>query len=310
VSEPSEGGGVSAAVRILAVVRLTEDGAPELEDLEPYLRDDDPAVRTAAVTALTETTPDGYEAALVAALHDPAREVSRAAAAGLRELTDVIDLAGAEVHALRRPAPDPLAREVALATLRTVRRGAVADYTTGLADQVADVRIEAVRGLVSLNAVAELATAAADPVREVRVTVAHGLGTVGSTAGTAALVALAGDPEPLVRAAALAATAGLGTVPPLDAVAASAIADPSWEVRKGAATGLGAAEPAIAVPALLTASADPHLDVRKAAVRALARWAGAPPVASALTSALDDSDADVRAYARKALTDPSSQPSR
>ena len=113
------------SARILAVVRLAEDD-PELNELTPYLHDDDPAVRAAAVAALTETTPDGYEAALVAALHDPAREVSGAAANGLRELTDVVSLDEALVEQLQRPAPDPLAREVALATLRTVRRGTVA----------------------------------------------------------------------------------------------------------------------------------------------------------------------------------------
>ncbi|MDX3659728.1 HEAT repeat domain-containing protein [Streptomyces sp. ID05-26A] len=45
--------------------------------------------------------------------------------------------------------------------------------------------------------------------------------------------------------------------------------------------------------------ADPNLDVRKAAVRALARWVDDPAVALALKSATDDTDADVRAYARR-----------
>jgi len=47
---------------------------------------------------------------------------------------------------------------------------------------------------------------------------------------------------------------------------------------------------------------DPNLDVRKAAVRALARWAEDPAVTLALKRALDDTDADVRAYARRALS--------
>jgi len=41
--------------------------------------------------------------------------------------------------------------------------------------------------------------------------------------------------------------------------------------------------------------------VRKAAVLSLMRWAGEPAARDALSVALKDSDADVRAYARRAL---------
>ncbi|MFC7614465.1 HEAT repeat domain-containing protein [Actinokineospora soli] len=58
-----------------------------------------------------------------------------------------------------------------------------------------------------------------------------------------------------------------------------------------------------AVPSVVTAVADPNLDVRKAAVRALTRWSDRPDVASALRKATEDTDADVRAYARIALDD-------
>jgi hypothetical protein len=50
----------------------------------------------------------------------------------------------------------------------------------------------------------------------------------------------------------------------------------------------------------VVAAADPHLDVRKAAVIALSRWAEEPPVSVVLRAALDDSDADVRTFARRA----------
>ena len=53
----------------------------------------------------------------------------------------------------------------------------------------------------------------------------------------------------------------------------------------------------VAVPAL----ADAHLDVRKAAVLSLTRWAGEPAARDAPGIALKDGDADVRAYARRAL---------
>ncbi|MDF2585087.1 MAG: oxidoreductase, partial [Mycobacterium sp.] len=50
------------------------------------------------------------------------------------------------------------------------------------------------------------------------------------------------------------------------------------------------------------ALADAHLDVRKAAVLSLTRWAESEAAArDALGLALKDADADVRAYARRAL---------
>jgi HEAT repeat protein len=66
-------------------------------------------------------------------------------------------------------------------------------------------------------------------------------------------------------------------------------------VRVGAAKALNA-------PDLVAGLAgDPNLDVRKAAVRALARWLDDPAVTLALKRAVNDTDADVRAYARLAL---------
>jgi HEAT repeat protein len=55
------------------------------------------------------------------------------------------------------------------------------------------------------------------------------------------------------------------------------------------------------VPRLAEALGDAHLDVRKAAVLSLTRWSGEPAARDALGLALKDSDADVRAYARRAL---------
>lgn len=57
-----------------------------------------------------------------------------------------------------------------------------------------------------------------------------------------------------------------------------------------------------AVPLLTVALEDPHLDVRKAAVLGLTRWAESDVAArDALRIAVKDNDADVRAYARRAL---------
>ncbi|MEV7907601.1 HEAT repeat domain-containing protein, partial [Streptomyces anulatus] len=72
-------------------------------------------------------------------------------------------------------------------------------------------------------------------------------------------------------------------------------------VRAGAARCLGASAPEDAAGPLAAAVADDNLDVRKAAVLALTSWAARPEIAVALRVALSDPDADVRAYARRAL---------
>ena len=114
---------------------------------------------------------------------------------------------------------------------------------------------------------------------------------------------LAGDADPLVRAAAFKAAGAMGCPPPLDSLAAAALAsgttrDTAWQARAGAAQALAAAPPDLAAPPLASAVRDPHLDVRKAAVIALASMTSHPAATAALRVAAADSDADVRAYAR------------
>ncbi|MET8010951.1 fumarate reductase/succinate dehydrogenase flavoprotein subunit [Streptomyces sp. NPDC005271] len=331
-----EGAGASAAAspRILELLALAEE-QPGLADLRPYLTDSDPAVRHAAVAALTETAPPGTGPALAEALADPDGEVRAGAAASLRELVEVVP----PEPALREPlvraleVADSGVRAAALDVLRALRLGDAGLFSRALADSVIEVRIQAVRALVSVDALDALTPATADPSREVRVATAGALATLaaltasstptraaaadGSTA-TAALTRTAADdhavrardllgpllrdPDTLVRAAALEALASAGCPPPLDSEAVAALGDPAWQVRKGAATALTAAEPGLGVPALAEALADPHADVRKAAVLSLSPHAERDPAArDALTTVLTDPDADVRAYAAMAV---------
>ena len=160
--------------RIAAVLALDE---PTVEDLAPYLADDDPGVRRTAVDVLTEHLCDGYAPALVAALGDADAEVRRVAADGIRELVEVL--------------PDPEA-VAAAAGLRRSRRCAAprctcsapagpatpTQYRRALADRDHRVRIEAVRALVSVDDADGVAAARADANREVRIAVANGLGTL------------------------------------------------------------------------------------------------------------------------------------
>ncbi|WP_280507767.1 HEAT repeat domain-containing protein, partial [Nocardia flavorosea] len=202
--------------------------------------------------------------------------------------------------AARLGSGDPVVRAAVVDLLRALRAGVVADYRAALADPDHRVRIEGVRALVSLDERDAIAAAATDPNREVRIVAAQGLATIGN-GGAEIVRALSGDSDPLVRAAALAAFAGTGATPADIDTCIDALRDTAWQVRVGAARGLAAADPGSATSALTGALADPHLDVRKAAVLTLATWPGFEPARLALQGAVDDTDADVRAYARRAL---------
>lgn len=284
---------------LLRLLALAEE-SPDLAALRPYLDDADPAVRAAAVTALGETAPAGAGPALAAHLADAAPRVRAAAAAALRELVEVLPADPPLAAGLREAlgVPDPAVRAAALDVLRALRLGDPALYAASLADADVEVRIQAVRALVSVDAVEELAGAAADPAREVRVAVARGLAAVRAPAPKP-LDPLLDDPDPLVRGAALAALAGTGCPPEYAAAAVAALADAAWQVRAGAATALRAAPPAPAVPALAGALGDANADVRKAAVLSLLAHGADPAARAALAGAADDPDADVRVYASR-----------
>ncbi|MFF3086613.1 fumarate reductase/succinate dehydrogenase flavoprotein subunit [Streptomyces nojiriensis] len=298
VSAPARGS--ASSPRILELLSLAEE-SPDLAALAPYLADPDPAVRAAAVAALGETVPAGAGPALAARLADAAPAVRAAAAAALRELVEVLP-GGPELGAGLRAAlavPDPAVRSAALEALRALRLGDAELYAASLADADPEVRIHAVRALVSVDAVPELAAAAADPAREVRVAVAKGLASVHAPA-PAPLDPLLADADPLVRGAALGALASVGCPGGYARTAVAALADAAWQVRAGAAAGLSAAAPDAAVPALAKALADANADVRKAAVLALLAHRDTPEARAALATAVSDPDADVRAYAGRA----------
>ncbi|WP_280352262.1 fumarate reductase/succinate dehydrogenase flavoprotein subunit [Nocardia abscessus] len=281
--------------RIVALLALDE---PTVAQLSAYLTDPDADVRAAAISVLTEHTPEGFATALGDALDDEAAAVRRAAAASLRELVEV--LPSAIGLSDRLGSADPIVRSTVLDLLRALRAGDSAQYRAALADTDHRVRIEAVRALVSLNDRDGVATVASDANREVRIAVAQGLAAIGD-GGVEALRRLADDQDPLVRAAALTAFAQLGAGSADVTALAEALRHSAWQIRVGAARGLAGADPDLAVPILAVALNDPHLDVRKAAVLSLSAWPDLPAAHDALRAAIDDSDADVRAYARRAL---------
>ncbi|WP_396898311.1 fumarate reductase/succinate dehydrogenase flavoprotein subunit [Mycolicibacterium sp.] len=292
-AEPS---GQPPSPRIAAVLALEE---PTLAQLDGYLADPDPGVRRTAVATLVEHLPDGYQVALQHALGDDDARVRLETADAVRELVEVLPDPGTFASGL--DSPDPVVRAATVYLLSARRAGDASAYRAALTDADHRVRIEAVRALVSVDDTEGVAAATRDENREVRIAAANGLATLQS--GADAVRVLLVDPDPLVRAAAL---ASLGAVGCDDADVPSiqrALGESAWQIRQGAARALAGAQPAIAVPTLSQALADQHLDVRKAAVLSLSRWADTETAArEALAGALDDGDADVRAYARQALS--------
>lgn len=280
--------------RIAEVLALEE---PTVTDLARYLADSDPGVRRTAVATLTEHIPDGYAPALLAALGDDDAAVRRTGADGIRELVEV--LPEPEKTREHLDSADRVVRAAALYVLAARRAGDGAHYRRALADADHRVRIEAVRALVSVDDVQGVVDAAGDENREVRIAAAAGLATL--RAGTDAVRGLVADTDPLVRAAGLAALGEIGCGQDDYAAVKQALRAPAWQVREGAARALAGAAADFAVPQLSEALSDAHLDVRKAAVLSLTRWAAEPDARDALGIALKDSDADVRAYARRAL---------
>ncbi|WP_030322044.1 fumarate reductase/succinate dehydrogenase flavoprotein subunit [Streptomyces sp. NRRL B-3229] len=300
-------GVVNSPARLLELVALAEE-QPELGALRPYLTDPAPAVRREAVAVLTETLPPGTGPALAEALRDPAPEVRATAAASLRELVETLppEPALRDSLAAALAEPDPVVRTASLDVLRALRLGDTELFAGALTDADIPVRIEAVRALVSVDAATELARAAtADPSREVRVTFAKALATVWAQrpldAVLHALTRLTEDADALVQGAAFGALGTTGCPPALAARAVTALSAAAWQVRSGAATALSAADAEVAVPALAKALADSNADVRKAAVLALTRHSAAEDARAALATVTTDPDADVRAYATRAL---------
>jgi HEAT repeat protein len=282
--------------RIAAVLAVEE---PTVTVLAEFLGDPDAYVRRTAVATLTEHTPDGYAAALMDALADTDAAVRRTAADGVRELVEVLPHPDAAREFLT--SADAVVRSVSIYLLAARRVGDVEAFRHAVRDVDHRVRIEAVRALVSVDDADGVAAAARDDNREVRIVAASGLATL--RAGQDAVRELIADTDPLVRAAGLAALAELGCNE-IDLLSIEqALKAPAWQVREGAARALSGAESESAVPRLLGTLADEHLDVRKAAVLSLSRWADSDIAArDALSTALKDDDADVRAYARRALT--------
>lgn len=291
--------------RILTLLALAEQ-CPTEGDLAGFLTDTDPDVRRTALSVLSETTEDWTASSplFARALGDDDEAVRTQAVGLLRELREVL-VPGPEFAQALRTALDrgeTGVRVAAVGALWRHRLCTVPELGALLSDPSPEARCEAVLGLVSLDALDLLGRAAADSAAAVRLAAARGIAAVGDPRGTATLITLAGDPDTLVRAAALTGMSRTGCTAEAAVIAGAALSDQAWQVRQGAANALSAADPGDAAGALVNATHDGNLDVRKAAVKALGTWLPTrPDLRAALEAAQHDADADVRAYARISL---------
>ncbi|MFL1378467.1 fumarate reductase/succinate dehydrogenase flavoprotein subunit [Nocardiopsis protaetiae] len=300
---------VGASPRVVELLALAGDD-PGLDRVAPYLADADPTVRATAVAVLTEAAPEGTGPALVGLLEDPDPAPRRAAVAALRELVEVLDPGLERELRDRAGAADAVVRAGVLDVLRALGGTPAAVFERALADADHRVRIEAVRGLISLNAVPAIAAAAADPSREVRIKVAEGLATVAAaqadtaTEEAAGAVAAAGtptgaasDPADTGGEAGLATAAGTPTGGAADrAATAGAAADTG---AGGPAPITGPDTPAVAALRVLRADADAL--VRAAALGAFAAVHPGEEDVAAARAALADGAWQVRRGAVRAL---------
>lgn len=294
--------GCRQSVAILGLLALADE-LSEVRELSPYLRDPCPEVRVAALDVLTEVLPSQAGVPLAHALGDSDAGVRRAAIAGLEETRQWFEQDSAVLDTLEGPArsPDPA---VKAAVVRLCRLQGWKDrdwFAERMSEVDVAVRKEAVRGLVALNAVSSLHAVLSDPSPEVRRLAAESISRVRSAGASALALAFVRDPEHLVRAKALESLGSLGCPPEAVDIVLALAGEESWQVRRGVAVALGASAEPVGLMGLCALSTDCNLDVRKAAVRSLARWASEPPAIAAAVAALDDVDADVRAYARMAL---------
>lgn len=235
--------------------------------------------------------------------NDDAR-VRVAAAEGLRALQSLLPDEPQLFDFLEQAlvSPSPAAREVAVRLLRRTSDAGVATFVIATNDSQPRVRIEAVRALVAFHAGPEICALEDDPEPAVRAEVARALGQVADARGIESLRRLAGDADPMVRAAAVTAIPGVCPRGRCDEALLMAARDTDDEVRKAAASALARSAFEASGPALLRLATDSVVEVRTAALAALAaRGVSAPATWRVLLDATHDVDHRVRAVARSVL---------
>ena len=233
-------------------------------------------------------------------LLDPDKDVRVAAALQLGQSADRTSVALAALIAAIRIEPDPFVRETLTWAIAKFGDRAIPPMSDMLADTDFVVRHQASHVLGKIgtpDTVPFLIGALADPHASVRFKSALALGEIGEPRAIPYLISLLGDENVEVQSITNAALDQLGdaAVAPLCAC----LSNPRALVRRQAAEILGMISNRQATSALADALHDVDADVRFAAISAL-HDIGGPGAWAAMRTAADDSDARVRAIAKRA----------
>jgi HEAT repeat protein len=264
----------------------------ERQHLTEQLVHADEELRRLAVERTSLLPPAEALGLLVERLADASWRVRKAVVARIASLPERAGAVAALLDAIA-DGHDPGRRNAALEALAACGRGATLQLVDALASPDVDVRKQVVDVLGAIGdprAANDLAGVLADPDANVRAAAADALGAVGGRSAAARLQRLsAGDPEPLVRLAALRALVRLEAPIPFETIE-EAIADPLLAAAGYAALGQSDAPHALEI-------ALKGLSARRSSAREAAAHASISLVARADGDAGERLAASVREFA-------------
>lgn len=279
---------------------LAAMGAPAIDSLASALRDDEPAVRWAAVGALEDIGGEAATGALIVALSHEDDEIRHCAAAALGHIGD----AAVDSLLATLSGPDPVARaESARALGYLADHRAFMPLIVALDDAEAEVRGSAawaLGGLRDPRSLVPLLVALDDADARVREGAAAGLGRSGDERAVRPLIAVLEDDDENVRCRVVTALGELGGSRALSFLIAALIGDASEDVRYAAADALGELG-SDAVPPLLEALDGENEEVRGWIALAL-ETLGAPAIERSIAETHGDDRRLGPSHVREALS--------
>jgi len=294
----------NAAVRLAAVQSLGNLSDPRAVDalVQALKTDTDPEVREAAAEALGEIDSPRAVPGLIAALGSEKVGAVRAKIAwALGEIDDkrAVEALGAVVRD-----PDAEVRRQAVSALGELESAAaVPMLIPALKDADIETRKQAASALGEIgskDAVEALIPLTKDADAEVRKETVQALGQIEDKRALPALEAAVRDANVEVRRQAIEAIGQLDELRSAPPALITALKDDDQEVRKAAVEALGQLEDEEAVPALIPLTRDADVEVKRAAVEALSSIGGARAV-EVMAGLLKDGDPEIRKIAAEAL---------
>jgi len=296
----------NAAVRLAAVQSLGNLSDPRAVDalVQALKTDTDPEVREAAAEALGEIDSPRAVPGLIAALGSEKVGAVRAKIAWA--LGEIDDKRSGAVEALGAVVRDPDAevrRQAVWALGELEAATAVPMLIPALKDADTETRKQAAWALgeiQSKDAVEALTPVTKDADVEVRKQAVWALGNIEDKRALPALEAAVRDANVEVRRQAIESIGQLDDLHKAPPALITALKDEDEEVRKSAVEALGQLEDEDAIPALIPLTKDADVEVKRAAVEALSSIGG-PRAVEVMAGLLKDGDPEIRKIAAEAL---------